>query len=312
MGKILTFIFLVMVLIVGALIFLLKTAEPVAIDDEVVIAEPELINRYTYLCKDGKNIDASFFEAVASTSLTGQRVLGGSAKLVLSDGRNYDLPQTISASGVRYATANEDFVFWTKGNGALVLEDNAEKNYLNCILVEPAEVGVVLPKTYANDTGTFSLRLPSLLSSTEDGYAIDEDFKNQISPLKIIDGVKFTVPTKMATGTNLSGDTYLSVESIPNTQLCSADLFMENNVATSTFSDNGVLYSTATSSEAAAGNRYEEKVFAIVGTNPCIAVRYQVHYGVMESYEPDTVREFNAGALISEFDSIRRTIVVNQ
>lgn len=314
MGKILTFIFLIIVLIVGALIYIIESAEPNPVTEVVLDSEPKLISRFTYMCKDDKSIDASFYEGVASTSLSGQVVPSGIAKVVLSDGRNYELPQTISASGVRYATPNEDFVFWTKGNGALVLEDNAEKNYLNCVLVQPAMVGVNLPESYASDEGTFSLRLPSLLSPTSDGYTIDEDFKNQITPEQVIDGVKFTIPATLATGTNLSKDTYLSVESIPNTSICSADLFFDNSleVATSTLEDRGVVYSVATSSEAAAGNRYQEKVFAIPGTNPCIAVRYMVHYGVIENYDPSVVKEFDAVGLVNQFDQIRHTLVVNQ
>ncbi len=315
MLKFVIFLFLLILLIVGVWFFVIvpSLATPV-VEVEVVNNEPELINRVTYLCKDEQTIDVSLFETAATTTpMVGEATtLTGTAKVVLSDGRNLDLDQTISADGIRYANDNEDFVFWSKGNAALILENNVEKSYINCVLVKPAIVGINLPKMYAEDNGSFSLRLPSLLTATEDGYKIDEDYQNQVSPTQIISGVKFTIPEKLATGTNLSNDTYVSVESIPNIQVCSADLFLSGNQATSTVSDDGVVYSVATSSEAAAGNRYQEKVFAIPGTNPCVAVRYMVHYGVLENYEPGTVNEFNAVGLINEFDQIRRTLVVNQ
>jgi membrane-bound inhibitor of C-type lysozyme len=63
----------------------------------------------------------------------------GTVNLSLSDGRTMTLHQTISADGVRYSDGDpsvqggEKFVFWTKGNSALVLENNVEKSYTNCV-----------------------------------------------------------------------------------------------------------------------------------------------------------------------------------
>lgn len=52
------------------------------------------------------------------------------------------LAQTISADGVRYANADESFVFWTKGNGAFVMEGN-DQTYANCVEASPqADSGV--------------------------------------------------------------------------------------------------------------------------------------------------------------------------
>lgn len=63
----------------------------------------------------------------------------GRVDLKLSDGRTMTLNQTLSADGVRYSdgdpsvTGDEKFVFWTKGNTALVLENNEAKTYTNCV-----------------------------------------------------------------------------------------------------------------------------------------------------------------------------------
>lgn len=62
----------------------------------------------------------------------------GTVDLKLADGRSMTLKQTISADGVRYSDGDptvengETFVFWTKGNEALVLENNEAKTYTNC------------------------------------------------------------------------------------------------------------------------------------------------------------------------------------
>ena len=63
---------------------------------------------------------------------------------------------------------------------------------------------------------------------------------------------------------------------------------------------------------AGAGNRYFETVYAISGSSPCFAVRYFIHYSVIENYPAGTVQQFNEPALVSQFDSIRRTLTIGQ
>jgi membrane-bound inhibitor of C-type lysozyme len=89
-----------------------------------------------YTCDDGKTIDATYMNATTSTTT------GNSVMVVLSDGRQMTLPQTISADGARYSNGNpqipdgqpgaETFVFWSKGNGAFVTEDGTT-TYSNCV-----------------------------------------------------------------------------------------------------------------------------------------------------------------------------------
>jgi membrane-bound inhibitor of C-type lysozyme len=86
-----------------------------------------------YICNGGKTMSASFYKGKDQPVEPGQMpVPSGSAKLSLSDGRKFDLKQTISADGGRYANSDESFIFWDKGNTALVLENGAEKDYKGC------------------------------------------------------------------------------------------------------------------------------------------------------------------------------------
>jgi hypothetical protein len=166
-------------------------------------------------------------------------------------------------------------------------------------------IGKNLPQAYSNSAMGFSLHLPS-------GYTVDESYTYQeLGPNKDITGIKFTIPSSMATGTNLGSDTYLSVEKIPQTQNCIASLFLGQGTAR-TLADGGITYSIASSTGAAAGNRYEETVYTLPGTNPCIAVRYFIHYGVFQNYPAGTVREFDQQALLASFDAIRHTLVIVQ
>lgn len=251
-----------------------------------------------YSCFDKKTIHADYKEG------TSTRPPNGSVHLKLSDGREMVLPQTASTNGARYANADQSFVFWGKGDKSLVLEKNTNVSYASCVRVLESPPGSALPIAFSHSSGDFSLRLPT-------GYTTDESYKYQaLGPGKDINGVKFTIPGSLAKGTNLSGDSYISVEEIPNVKNCSADRFLENAVNVQTVNENNTIYSVASSTGAAAGNRYEETVYAITGTNPCIAVRYFIHYGVIENYSAGGVKEFNKPVLLKQFDAIRRTLFV--
>ncbi len=67
-------------------------------------------------------------------------------------------------------------------------------------------------------------------------------------------------------------------------------------------------YSLATSSNAGAGNVYDEVVYALPGSKPCTAVRYQIHSTNIGNYPEGTVTEYNQAALLEEFNKIRRSI----
>jgi membrane-bound inhibitor of C-type lysozyme len=212
------------------------------------------------------------------------------------------LAQTISADGARYANFDESFVFWGKGNGALVLEGGEEKSFVGCTTHTGASVAE--PHTYTNSAMGFSLRLPA-------GYTTNViDTRGDVVLYSGI--VRFAVPAALVQGTNLGADTYLSVEEIPGQQTCEASAFFFDSLPTHTVTDNGVTYSVASSSDAGAGNRYNETVYALRGTRSCLGVRYHIHYSVFENYPAGTVKKFDEPALIKQFDAIRRTLVVTK
>lgn len=272
----------------------------------------------TYSCDKSQGIVATFYSGPTKPAAgAGQPPTpGGSALVKLSDGRTFTLNQTVSADGGRYSNGDpniaagqpgaETFVFWGKGNTALVLENNVQKDYTGCIALAPDQPGVSLPLFYSNSSAEFSIRFPQ-------GYSVDEGYQYQeLGPGRNIVGVKFTIPTTTATGTNLSPDTYLSVEEIPKVQDCSAALFLDGVKAQTITDANGVTYSVASSTGAGAGNRYEEDVYALPGTNPCTAVRYFIHYGVLDNYPAGTVQQFNEAALLTQFDAMRHSVVIAQ
>ncbi|MCB1498510.1 MAG: MliC family protein [Bauldia sp.] len=83
-------------------------------------AAEEPTGKAVFACKDDKSIEATFYAEKVD--------------LKLSDGRTMTLPQTMSGSGIRYANADETFVFWSKGNTAFVTEGADEKDtFSDCV-----------------------------------------------------------------------------------------------------------------------------------------------------------------------------------
>lgn len=71
-----------------------------------------------YECAGQKALKAEFLE--------------GSVRLALSDGRRVSLPQTIAASGTRYANTDESFVFHAKNDGSFI-EETGVMTYGGCV-----------------------------------------------------------------------------------------------------------------------------------------------------------------------------------
>jgi membrane-bound inhibitor of C-type lysozyme len=286
-GKIIVTIIIV-ILIVVAIVWAVGSTKSAPVAIQTQVENP--IATVAYACNDNKTIDATFYI--------------GSSTVALSDGRTMSLSQATSADGTRYTNSDESFVFWSMGKGALVLENNVDKSYIGCVSVAPDPGG--LSNIYQNGGDGISLRYPV-------GYTVDRSYKYQaLGPNKTISGTKFTIPAALAQGTNLSPDSYMSVESIPKTSPCTASPFIQTGAKAQTVTDGSATYSTASTTGAAAGNRYEETVYALPGTKPCVAVRYFVHYGAIDNYPAGTVREFDRQALLAQFDQIRKTLTVNQ
>jgi hypothetical protein len=156
-------------------------------------------------------------------------------------------------------------------------------------------------KSYTSSALGYSIAYPL-------DFTLVEDHVYAFSSTKNIEGFRVGVPADMATGTNLSADTYVSVEQLPNARLCTGDIFLKANVKANNVTEAGVTYSVASSSEGAAGNRYDEVVYALKDSTPCTAVRYFIHSTAIGNYPVGSVTEFSREALMNEFDQIRRSL----
>src|SRR3989344_5045596 len=82
---------------------------------------------------------------------------------------------------------------------------------------EQTPLSPMQPATTTYATTTFSIMYPQT-------FTLNEFYKYEGFPKKPIDGVSLTVPLGMATGTNLSSDSYLAVEWLPRAKSCTGDI----------------------------------------------------------------------------------------
>ena len=160
-----------------------------------------------------------------------------------------------------------------------------------------------LPETYTSETAGFTIHYPL-------GYLVEENYQYQnLGPGKEVGGVKFTIDPLIASSTNLSTDSYLSVETISPAVQCQVADFLANPRGEQKITEGEIKYLVASSTDAGAGNRYEEMVYILPLENEvCRAVRYFIHYGAIENYPVGIVNEFDKARLLREFDDIRRTL----
>ena len=260
-----------------------------------------------YACDTGQVINATFTagETKEPTKAGQPPVPGGSVLLTFEDNSTLTLAQTISADGARYANPDESLVFWSKGNGAMVLQSGVEKDFKGCVAVAPVPAGSDLTEGYASSKYGFSMRYPK-------GFTVNDAYVYQANPELLIKGVKFQIPAALAEGTNLSKDSYMSVERQFTKGECTASIFFDGAHPAQTITANGMTYSVVEVEDAAAGNRYAEAVYAFPGTNPCVAVRFFIHYGVFENYPAGSIKEYDNAALVTLFERMRNTVVINQ
>lgn len=163
-----------------------------------------------------------------------------------------------------------------------------------------SEVSTTTPPTlvYTHENPSFEVSYPRDFSVRE------SHVYQELGPGKDIPGVAFVIPAAFVEESNLASDSYISVEWKPGAS-CSMTAFLGDPATSTRVSDAGIPWEVASTTGAAAGNRYEETVFL----KGCTAVRYFIHYGVIENYPQGSVREFDRDAVMRSFDAIRQSLV---
>jgi hypothetical protein len=161
-------------------------------------------------------------------------------------------------------------------------------------------------QTYADFNLGLSMRYPA------DFVVNKEYFYDGMGANKYIQGVSFAVPNEKLEGTNLLPGTQASIEIIPNMPNCTVRLFMSDPDRVTAVEEDGVLFSTAYKKSSNKKNEYEEHVYAVMDSSPCVAVRYLIHTEPITSYTSPDRAQYSREDLFSAFNTMRDSLVVQR
>lgn len=246
----------------------------------------------SYLCRDGKSIDASY--TAANVTLT------------LSDTRAFVLPQVMSGSGTRYGSSTTVFV--TKGDNAY-LEENGTQTYVDCVANgSPSNTTAANGmKQFTDSAGTFTFMYPNTVAVTGGGIGYTQDWmvNATTSGLTL---AKATLDQSFQPKTNFSEATFTVGTSADPSAVATCLTYNPSGGPATTPTHqtiNGTAYTVMHSSDAAAGNRYDTTSYRTVRNSQCYVIEYTIHYGNIQNYDPSTaVKEFNESAVASVMDGI--------
>lgn len=244
----------------------------------------------SYLCRDGKSIDASY----TASNVT----------LTLSDTRAMVLPQVASASGTRYESGTSVFV--TKGDNAF-LEENGTQTFADCVANSSPQATTNGLKQFTDSAGTFAFMYPNTVSVTGGGIGYTQDWMVNATTSGLL-LAKATLDQSFQPKTNFS-DAKLTVGTSPDPSAVSTCLTYNPSGGPATtptnVTINGTTYTVMHSNDAAAGNRYDTTSYRVVRNNQCYVIEYTIHYGNIQNYDANSgVKEFNESAVAKVMDGI--------
>jgi len=245
----------------------------------------------SYLCRDGKSIDASY---------TAKNVT-----LTLSDTRAFVLPQVMSGSGTRYESGPTVFV--TKGDNAF-LEESGTQTYVDCVANgSPTTTATNGMKQFTDSGGTFTFMYPSTVSVTGGGIGYSQDWMLNATTSGLV-LAKALLDGSFQPHTNF-GDAKLTVGTSADPSAVATCLTYNPSGGPATASTkqtiNGTTYTVMHANDAAAGNRYDTTSYRTVRNNQCYVIEYTIHYGNIQNYDASSgVKEFNEAAISKVMDGI--------
>jgi hypothetical protein len=165
----------------------------------------------------------------------------------------------------------------------------------------PADIIAGTPnQTYTNSHLSFSIEYPATASATS-------DFSSGFLPLTQTPVIAFELPRSMFSGTNLAeAGVYIGATTTPSV-MSTCTQQVQGETATTSQTVGGQNFSVFTSTDAAAGNRYQEKTFRAFQNGSCLEIVELLHYGVIENYPPGTVQQFDEAKFSGILDSIVQT-----
>lgn len=250
-----------------------------------------VVSTASFLCRDGKTMDASF----TSDAVT----------LTLSDTRALVLPQVMSGSGIRYE--KDDIAFVSKGSNAF-LEEKGEQTYVDCVATaSPSTVDRNGLKQFSDSGGTFAFSYPASVTVSGGDIGYTQNWMVNATSSGVI-LAKAALSKTFQPKTNFSEATFM-VGTSPDPSAVATCLTYNPSGGPSTASTkqtiNGTTYTVFHSNDAGAGNRYDTTSYRVVRNNQCYAIEYTIHSTNIGNYSPDQgIKEFDAAAVMGVMDGI--------
>ncbi|MCE9643018.1 MAG: MliC family protein [Candidatus Andersenbacteria bacterium] len=220
------------------------TATPIASSSPTPAGTAKTV---TFACDAGKTVQATFY-------------LDNDTRvdLKLSDGRAMSLPHAMSASGARYANADESIVFWNKGDTAFITEGDAT-TFANCAL--PGTVDRTTWKTITDTAQHTSFQYPP------------------------------TIPTKYISLVDWPPKIQVTHEPFACTQAGSE---IARGGKTEQKTINGTTYCLTTSSEGAAGSMYNQYAYAWYKGDTTVILTFSLRLVQCANYDQPKQQECQA------------------
>lgn len=283
---------------IGIIILLLIAAGAYAffhIEGLKHMAVPATGNVVQYSCTQG-TIAATFTE--------------GQVALVLSDGRQFMLPQAPSGSGIRYE--KDGVVLVGKGNDAFLTE-NGTTTYANCVAAASNTGGMsgdtnAGMKTFTDASKTFRFSYPTMFSVTGGGIGYTNGWSDGSTETGLV-LAQVVIPGSFQPKTNLSEARFSVGTSAAAGAVKNCFVNTNGNVNGKTeVTINGTKYTKLTYGDAGAGNFYDTTSYRTVRNDQCYAIEYTIHSTNVGNYSPDQgITEFDKAKVQSLLEGMAQS-----
>jgi membrane-bound inhibitor of C-type lysozyme len=231
-----------------------------------------------YACQNNKKLSATYSNTQATVKLTTGQVIY--------------MKKSLSSVGNEYTY--KQMILTVDGTSA-TMTDAGSLTYSNCTVINS---GTNQDKAvFTNKAKTFSFNYPKTLTISG-----DQTDPNGTGPIV----TKVTITKDSQPKTNLGDSTFIvtSDSSKSSADSCIADP-SGNLSQKSSVTINGTKFTKLTSTEAAAGNRYETATYIASKDNICYTIESTVHWSVIENYAPNTgIVNFNKSKVQSVLDGM--------
>lgn len=229
-----------------------------------------------YACQNNKTIVATF--------------TGNTATLKLSDGRTLYMTKTDAVTGNEYQYKQN--ILTIDGTSATIT-DAGSLLYSNCIVTNSGTNESLA--VFTDKAKTFTFSYPKTLSISAEETPVS-------GPVTI----KVTITKDSQPKTNLGDSTFIVTadSSKKAVDSCLVDP-IGNLIQKSSVTINGTKFTKLTSTDAAAGNRYEVATYVTVKNNVCYNIKSTIHWSVIENYAPSMgIKNFDKTKVQNTLNSI--------